>query len=209
MSNWYFVRHGETKWNAEQRVQGHTDVPLHDAGRAQIAKTAARLASVRFDAVYASDLSRARETANIIVEANAAGPQEVRIDPLLREVSFGEFEGMTWDEIANVESERLSRGQRDLDYSPRGGESYRALLDRLGEFAEGLHSRHSHEDVLVVGHGGALRALIVRLLDLPYEAYWALTGLGSGSISRIRKRFGYPALVGWNDVGHLDRSLSH
>ena len=76
MADWYLVRHGETRWNAEQRVQGHTDVPLHGHGREQVAGTAARLADVAFHATYSSDLTRARESAEIIIASSNTGPHE-------------------------------------------------------------------------------------------------------------------------------------
>ncbi len=206
MADWYLVRHGETQWNAERRVQGQTDVPMREQGREQIARTAARLADVPFHAVYASDLVRARETAEIIIAASATGPHELRLDSALREIAFGEFEGMTWPEIVNVGRSDEIEGSRDLDYRPLDGESYRELMDRSGVFADSLQRNHADADVLVVGHGGALRALAVRLLGLPYEAYWSLGGLGSGSISKVRARDGSAALAAWNDVGHVQPS---
>ena len=204
MPEWVLVRHGETRWNAERRVQGQTDVPLHDPGRRQIERTAARLASRAFARVYASDLVRVRETAEIIIAASESGPPELCVDPALREVAFGDFEGMTDTEIRGVVGIPLFfAGMRDLDFRPPGGESYRELLDRSGPFAESLFREHSGDDVLVVGHGAALRALAVRLLGLPYDAYWALGGLDSGSISAVRLRNGHPSLAAWNDTGHL------
>ena len=207
MNDWYLVRHGETTWNAERRVQGHTDVPLHDGGREQAALTGRRLADVRFGAVYSSDLIRARETAEIIVAASNTGPYEIVFDQRLREVSFGEVEGKTWTEMD--EGVRAVQHERNLDFAPPGGESYRQMLDRLGGFAEMLRERHPHDDVLVVGHGAAFRALAVRMLSLPDETFWSLSGLRSASISRVRRRDdGRTALFAWSDAGHLDVALS-
>ena len=202
MPEWLLVRHGETRWNAERRVQGQTNVPMHDRGRRQIERTAARLACRKFKAVYASDLIRVRETADMIIGASESGPHDLRVDPTLREMSFGEFEGMTSSEIrdAGLDFEVA----RDLDYRPPRGESYRDLLDRCGPFAEMLLREHASDDVLVVGHGAALRALAVRLLGIPYDFYWELGGLASGSISTIRLRHGRPSLAAWNDAGHLE-----
>ena len=207
MSVWRLVRHGETQWNAEQRVQGQTDVPLNETGREQAALTGKRLARVRFRAIYSSDMSRARETAGIIAAASASAPPDVVLDARLREVAFGELEGMTWAEIeARGSGLHVRQDQRDLDYRPEGGESYRELLDRLGDFAAALEERHPAADVLVVGHGAALRALVVRLLRLPDEAFWAISGHGSAGITRVRRRRdGHAALIGWSDVGHLER----
>ena len=206
MTDWYLVRHGETKWNAEQRVQGHTDVSLHDVGREQAALTAQRLAGTCFGAVYSSDLIRARETAEIITAASHTGPHEIVIDQRLREVSFGRLEGKTWSEMD--EAIQAVRHVQDLDFAPDGGESYRELLARLGGFAEMLREHHPNDDVLVVGHGAAFRALAVRLLGLPDEAFWAFSGLRSASISRVRRREdGRTALFAWSDAGHLESLL--
>ncbi len=205
MTEWLLVRHGETQWNAEQRVQGQTDIPLREQGRRQIERAAARLAARRFDAVYASDLSRVRETAHMIIAANESAPNNLRIDPSLREIAFGKFEGMTWSEIAKTDAgSPIAGAPRDLDYRPPGGESYRDLLDRCGPFADSLLRGHTAHNILVVGHGAALRALAIRLLDLPYDSYWTLGPLASGSISAIRLRRGQPALATWNDTGHLE-----
>ena len=203
MNDWYLVRHGETQWNAERRVQGHTDVSLHDVGREQAALTGQRLADTRFGAVYASDLIRARETAQIITAASNTGPHEIVLDERLREVSFGKLEGKTWTEMDD--EIRAVQNERNLDFAPEGGESYRQMLDRLGGFAEMLRERHPNDDVLVVGHGAAFRALAVRMLDLPDETFWSLSGLRSASISRVRRRDdGRTALFAWSDAGHLD-----
>ena len=203
MNDWSLVRHGETAWNAERRVQGRTDVPLHDVGREQAALTGRRLADTRFAAVYSSDLVRARETAEIIVAASNTGPYEIVFDERLREVSFGTVEGKTWTEMDD--DVKAVQHVRDLDFAPPGGESYRELLDRLGGFADMLRERHASDDVLVVGHGAAFRALAVRLLSLPDETFWSLSGLRSASISRVRRRDdGRTALFAWSDAGHLD-----
>ncbi|MBL75715.1 MAG: hypothetical protein CL763_02165 [Chloroflexi bacterium] len=204
MPEWYFVRHGETKWNAERRVQGHTDIPLHDRGRQSLQYTAKRLASINFDFVYSSDLVRATETAELILKANQLNRPEVNIDPTLREVSFGDFEGMTWEEMSStVDGLRLHQDMRNLDYAPPGGESYRDLLNRLAKFALLLETNHVRDNVLIVGHGAALRALVVKLLGLADDAYWSLTGLGSGSITRVSNRRSGNVLLSWNDIGHF------
>ena len=204
MSEWYFVRHGETEWNFERRVQGHTDIPLHDPGRHALKFTAKRLAVTKFDFVYSSDLIRATETAKLILEANQFSPPDLIIDVTLREVSFGDFEGMTWEEMSLIDDGlRLHQDMRNLDYSPPRGESYRDLLNRLAKFADHLEKNHASDNVLIVGHGAALRALIVKLLRLNDEAYWSLTGLGSGSITRVSSRLSGNVLLSWNDIGHF------
>ncbi len=205
MARWYLVRHGETQWNADERIQGQTDVPLHDGGRREAALTGKRLSETRFAAVYASDLGRAHETARIIVGEQSAQPTpEISTTDLLREVSYGIFEGLTWAEIRDRDP-RMSDRQfvRDLDFAPEKGESYRHVLARTGEFARTLAQRHGNDDVLVVGHGGSLRALTINILGLHEGDFWKLRGLGPASISVVWQNGPTPALTSWNDVGHL------
>jgi broad specificity phosphatase PhoE len=207
MARWVLVRHGETAWNVEERIQGWTDVPLHDVGRREAALTAARLADFHFVAAYASDMERTQETARIILDAQTAAPA-LETDPALREISFGAFEGLTWTEMREREPRMADREVvRHLDFTPEDGESFRQLLERTGIFATTLRERHADDDVLVVAHGGSLRALAVRMLGLPDESVWQLRGLHSASISVISQGAlaggDPPALTAWTDWGHL------
>ena len=203
MAHWYLVRHGETEWNAQERVQGRTDIPLSNVGREQAARTAARLAGCRFGAVYASDLLRAQETARIVVARLSEPIPQVRLRPSLRERAYGELEGASWEEVRAAAGEEREFEGHDLDLRPEGGESVRELFERLGGFARELESSHPDDDVLVVSHGGALRALAVRLLGLPEDAFWRMRGELPASVSVIRHEEGFSALTAWNDVGHL------
>jgi probable phosphoglycerate mutase len=133
------VRHGETDWNAEGRLQGHTDRPLTEHGRRQAAELAERLAAEHVDAIYASDLSRAKETAEI-VGARLGLP--VSVDAGLREKHWGNWEGLTGDERATVEHE----GESVADHRERVMAAVRRIVDR-----------HPGERVVVVTHGGSLR----------------------------------------------------
>ena len=205
MAHWYLVRHGETEWNAQERVQGQTDIPLSDVGREQAARTAARLAGCRFGAVYASDLARAQETARIIVERSSEPRPDVLLRPSLRERAYGELEGAFWEEVraSTGELHDLPGTYHDLDLRPEGGESVRELIERLDGFARELESSHPDDDVLVVSHGGALRAPAVRLLGLPDDAFWRMRGELPASVSVIRYEEGFSTLTAWNNVGHL------
>src|SRR2546423_3515053 len=133
------VRHGETDWNAQLRYQGHADIPLNERGRQQARELAARVAAEAVDAIYASDLSRARETGEIVA-ARLGLP--VLTDPGLREMDVGSFEGRTHEEVAG----------REWDGEPREAHSKRVLrtLDRIA-------AAHPSARVLVVTHGGCLR----------------------------------------------------
>lgn len=143
------VRHGETDWNREGRVQGHSDVPLNDTGRAQARALAARLAAERVDAVYASDLRRARDTA---CEVARASGHPVTTTPDLREKHFGSWEGLTRDEILSRDPDALSGPWGD-------GETRDEMADRVLHALREIAARHEGETVVVVSHGGPLRAV--------------------------------------------------
>jgi broad specificity phosphatase PhoE len=135
------VRHGETDWNAEGRLQGHTDRPLNAHGRAQAKDLAERLSGEGADAIYASDLSRAKETAEIV---GARLGLTVVIDADLREKNWGNWEGLTGDERIHVEFE---------------GESTKDHRDRVLRAVERIARRHPGQRVVVVTHGGSLRRI--------------------------------------------------
>lgn len=204
MARWFLVRHGETQWNAEERIQGQTDIPLYGVGRGEASLTGKRLANTPFAAAYSSDLGRTQETARIILDAQSGTPPAIETHATLREVGYGIFEGMTWSEIRDKDK-RMGDRQfvRDLDFAPPKGETFREVLARTASFATMLQERHSTDDVLVVGHGGSLRALAINILGLPHEAFWQLRGLHPASISIVLQDGGVAALTAWNDSGHI------
>lgn len=149
------VRHGETAWNAERRLQGHLDIPLNDRGDAQARATAKALARHRFAAIYASDLARARQT------AEAAGQTlslAVITDSRLRERHYGLFQGLTYDEAQARHPQAYARFlARDADFVfPNGGESLAGFAERIRYTLQEIAARHPGEEVLVVTHGGVL-----------------------------------------------------
>jgi len=155
MTELLLVRHGETAWNAERRFQGHADPPLNDVGRRQARVLADELAGERIDAVYASDLARARETAAIVAERR--GIPVVAL-PELREIDVGEWQGLTWPEI----EERYPEGVRAWHETGAGwerGETYDELGARILAVLRRIAQDHAGERVLVVGHGGTVRAI--------------------------------------------------
>ena len=147
------MRHGETDWNREHRVQGHTDVPLNAHGRDQARVLAEELADVRLGGVYSSDLSRARETAAAVALAQAL---DVDVDPRLREKNFGSWEGLTDVEIAARFPDAVRGRWGD-------GETTEEVAARAIEAVEVICSRHGDAAVLVVSHGGPLRAILAHL----------------------------------------------
>jgi len=194
------IRHGETEWNREKRMQGTTDTQLSDVGRAQAQALGRRLAARPFRALYSSDLSRARDTARAIAEHTGT---QVVTDPRLQERRFGIFEGLLAAEIiARYPEEHARFSSRDPDYEVPGGESATRFTRRcLGCLAE-IADRHSGGEVVVVTHGLVLDAL-----------YRVANGLDHGAprplplINASMNHFGYAAgawrMELWGDVSHL------
>ena len=201
MGSLYIVRHGETEWNAQGRIQGHTDVPLSDRGREQARAAAHRLQGYAFDAAYSSDLSRTRETAEMI-RGESVYPLETT--PMLREYHKGVFEGLTVHEYARQYPDQYEASLvNDLDFAPTGGESIRECSARLAGFARMLLERHLDDTVLVVGHGGSLRSLLVALMDLPLEANWKFV-MNNCALSVVYTYSDNAVLHLYNDTGHLN-----
>ena len=153
MTKILLVRHGETDWNRERRFQGHADPPLNDAGREQARALAERLAGEQIDAVYSSDLRRARETAAILAAPHGLEVVAVRE---LREIDVGSWQGLSWPEI-----EELFPRARALARDGHGwerGETYEQLGERIVRALGDIAARHPGQRVLVVGHGGTVRA---------------------------------------------------
>jgi 2,3-bisphosphoglycerate-dependent phosphoglycerate mutase len=194
------IRHGETAWNREKRMQGTTDTPLSDVGRAQAQALGRRLAGHDFTALYTSDLSRARSTALAISEHTG---HEIVAEPRLQERRFGIFEGLTVEEIVSRYPEEHARfASRDPDYEIPGGESARGFTQRcLGCLAE-IADRHPGQEVVVITHGLVLDSL-----------YRAAHGLDYGErrpvplINASLNFFGYGGgawrLELWGDISHL------
>jgi probable phosphoglycerate mutase len=153
------VRHGETEWNAVGRLQGHSDIPLNDTGRAQARAIAVRLSSHGVTRVWTRDLARARETGAII--AAELGLTEPAIEVDLRERRFGIFEGLTRDEIAARYPVQW-RAWQDKTAVPDGGEERESSIGRLASALERLHAQ-TDGTALVVSHGGIMRLWLSEL----------------------------------------------
>ena len=198
------VRHGETAWNTESRIQGHTDIPLNDTGLWQADRVARALHDERLQAVYSSDLLRARATAEAIAQAQQL---TLRLETGLRERHFGHLEGLTRDEIAQRWPEQTRRWlARDPAFGPDGGETLQAFYDRCVGTLAHLARRHPGECIAVVAHGGVLdcfyRAANRIALDAPRA--WKV---GNATINRLLYSAEGFTLVGWADDQHLGTSL--
>ena len=202
MGGWHLVRHGETEWNRTGRIQGHSDVPLSKHGRSQMRRLAKRLASCSFSAVYTSDLSRAAESAETIV---AGRMTSIERDSDLREFSYGEWEGLTLQEAESRSPKAFTQcaGLGPNTFAAPGGENSAQVLDRVRRFYANTVKRHdTAEDLLVVSHGGPLRALLVCLLGLADDYFWRFR-VDCGSLSVIGNQPNGRVLELWNDTGHL------
>ena len=196
---WYLVRHGETAWNRDGRIHGHADVGLNEHGKQQMCALAKRLAGCNLAAVYASDLSRAVESAQILVEGHSI---PIETDSDLREFAYGEWEGLTAEEAEARNPEDYARRMAlDVDaFAAPGGENTGQLLHRVRRFYERVVARHEPSaNVLVVAHAGSIRALLVCLLDLPDDRFWQFR-VDCGSLSVVTNHPGGRVLELWNEV---------
>jgi len=198
------VRHGETAWNAVSRMQGHQDIALNDVGRAQACSVAAALHDEGIDAIYASDLQRAFETAQAISRVISA---PVVADPGLRERAFGNFETLTHADIEAhwPEAARLWR-ERDPDFAPAGGESLRDFHARCIGAVARRAAAHAGQTIAIVAHGGVMDCLYraANRIDLQAPRSWLL---GNASINRLLYSPEGFTLVGWSDTRHLDEAM--
>jgi len=200
MVRWYLVRHGRTELNRDNRVQGHSQTLLDEEGLSQAGKIRDRLAEETFTAAFSSDLARAQQTAKTIL-GNRKITLTVSSD--LREFDYGLWTNLTLAELRDNYSDGMSRMMdSNHNFAPPGGESLIQLLERTGRFVTRVKAQVSEGNLLMVCHGGSLRALIVHLLGLPADSFWCLqVDLASLSIVDI-----YPnraVLVLFNDVSHL------
>ena len=154
MTELLLVRHGETDWNRERRFQGHADPPLNDKGREQANALAQELAAEGIELVYTSDLARARETAEIVGARLGANVLLLRE---LREIDVGEWQGLTWPEIERRYPEGV-RSWHERGHGWESGETYDELGERVVAALRCIAAEHPEQRVLVVGHGGTIRA---------------------------------------------------
>ncbi|CAN5837530.1 histidine phosphatase family protein [soil metagenome] len=195
------IRHGETAWNADGRIQGQLDLPLNATGRWQAGRMAAALADEGIQRVYSSDLMRAMETAQPLAAATGI---EIVADEGLRERAFGTFQGMTFAEIEQRWPEQSQRWrQRDPAFGPEGGEVLRDFYERCVATVTRLAAESEGLTIAVVAHGGVMDCLYraATRLELNAPRTWHV---GNASINRLLYTPQGLTLVGWSDVQHLD-----
>ena len=207
MSNTHicFIRHGETSWNAERRMQGHIDIPLNTAGMGQAKRLANALTQTKysFDAIYSSDLERAVHTANAVANALSLA---VQTTPQLRERNVGQLQGLLLSEAPVLFPEIWQNHiARELDHDLGGGESIRAFHQRMQGVLELFLRQHRGQSILAVSHGGSLdmiyRIVTQQALDAERVAVVPNTSLNwithDGSVWSIQR---------WADTSHLSES---
>lgn len=195
------LRHGQTAWNAEQRLQGQLDVPLDTVGQRQVAQMAAVLAGEDLAAIYSSDLKRALDTA--LALARVTGLPVIQ-DKALRERGFGRLEGLTYAEVdALWPDDALRWRRREPDFGPGGGETLRAFCARSVAAVTRLALPHPGQTIAVVAHGGVLDCMhrAATGLDLGAPRTWQL---GNATVNRLLFTGEHFVVVGWDDRAHLD-----
>ncbi|MFU0801260.1 MAG: histidine phosphatase family protein [Xylanivirga thermophila] len=198
----YIVRHGETEWNIAHRTQGSHNIELTDRGREQAKKLGAKLKNKNIKKIYTSDLKRAYETACIIGNYIGVVPTPI---PLLREVSFGEWEGLTPQEIECHFNGQLDRWYKDHCFAPPNGESIDDVKNRVLTFIDTISNdiQTEKDDILLVSHGMTNRILITQIMDIPVE-YMRLLRQDNTALSKIRILENNKAIDLLNDTCHLD-----
>jgi len=206
------IRHGETAWNVDTRIQGQLNIGLNNTGLWQAQQVGKALADEPIAAIYSSDLDRAFTTAESIAKSNHAlisTPRQTGIvqpHTGLRERHFGHFEGMTWAEIEDKwPSDAHLWRSRDPHWAPQSGESLVVLNERIAQCVRAIASQHLGEQIVLVAHGGVLDVLyrLATGQDTQAPRTWHL---GNAAINRLLWTPQGLSLVGWGDVAHLQEA---
>jgi probable phosphoglycerate mutase len=203
-TNILLIRHGETAWNAERRLQGHLDIPLNEEGERQARLLARALAHEPIDLLVSSDLGRARQTAQAVA---ALRGMPLQIEPGLRERCYGGFEGLLYTEIEQRFPAEFAAWQaRDIDaILPNGkncGETFRQFYARATEAILGLARMHPGRTLALVAHGGVLECAYRMAGNLPLETPRDFK-VYNASVNRFRVDGGKLVLESWGEVSHL------
>ncbi|MCR4651164.1 MAG: histidine phosphatase family protein [Lachnospiraceae bacterium] len=171
--NIYLVRHGETDWNKEHKLQGQADIPLNDRGREMAEKTAEGLKGIDFDYAFSSPLERAVETARIIIGDRDV---EIKTDPRMKEINFGASEGCGLDDVKDHPENPIYQFEFDTEhYVPsEGGETFDEVYQRSNEFfmEEVLSLEGKYANVLILGHGCTNRTILNSIMEVPLRDFW-------------------------------------
>jgi len=199
----YLTRHGETIWNRLGKTQGIQDTSLTDIGRTQAKKLGEQLKkNNNINAIYCSDLLRARETAEIIGEEISLKPIS---SSLLREVSFGSWEGLSIQEIEERYPGQLARWRNELTFAPEGGESLLAVRDRIVSFIDMIKEEHQKngDNILIVSHAATTKIIILSLIGIPLNLLTHFK-ISQASLSLLNVQQDRNSIIYLNDTCHLE-----
>jgi alpha-ribazole phosphatase len=194
----YLVRHGRTASNRDQVVMGRLDVPLDDEGRAQATRLRPVFGNIRIDRAFASPLSRARETADLLLTGRGIAVEAV---PGLAEQDYGDLEGKPYREFVKQDPERARRFFLDPESAEiPGGERFGDFAARvIGAYERAVHTPEREKNLLVVAHGGSIRVLVAHLLGLPLGPSFFRLWLDNASVTVIDEFApGYAVLMRFN-----------
>jgi broad specificity phosphatase PhoE len=201
MTRVYLIRHGETLWNAEGRIQGHTDIGLTELGRSQARSAARRMADLPLRAVLSSDLCRASETADILARPLGLS---VATTADLREAYLGQWQGMTTTEIAQSDADLLAQWRADnVGTRPPGAEGVAQVQERAVRALQHWMEEHAGESTALVSHGGPIKTLICWAIGAPLTCMRRFR-MDNASISCIQVTPSRVELLFHNDTHHLE-----
>lgn len=201
MTKVILVRHGQTLWNVEFRYQGQSDISLNEVGLHQAKLVAKRLQDEKIAAVYASDLGRARTTAEEIAGYHNL---PVGIVPNLKEISFGDWEGLTFREI----NEKWPGVMDNIFKSPAaveipGGETYSKVQERAAKAMDSLIKKHPDDTIVVVSHGATIRTILCAALEIPLTSIWRIRQDNTAVNIIEYHQDNWASLILMNDTHHL------
>ncbi|MBC7333975.1 MAG: alpha-ribazole phosphatase [Actinobacteria bacterium] len=203
----FLIRHGQTIWNAEGKYQGDVDVELTNFGIKQAKLMAKYLSRVHFSSIYSSPLRRALDTARIIAKGRK---REVIIRENLKELNFGKWEGLKFDEISKFYGSEYKKWlDNPFKNTPPGGESFSSLTERSSkEIHRIIDENEDGSNVAVVTHGGVITSLLIFWLKIPVERWRSLIQR-QGAINIVVVDDGYPYISQINFTGYLADAYNH
>lgn len=198
----FLIRHAQTKNNHDGRYQGSTDAPLNETGELQAKEIAERLADKKFDAIYSSDLKRSLQTAEFVAKKHNL---QIKQDERLREISFGDWEGMSYDEIKKVSPDLLEKWIDDpANISPPNGETLKQLASRVTSAIDEIKANYKAEEtVLLVTHAGVIRTLLCTVLGVDLNNH-SQFDCKTSSLSIVSFYDEHANLRLLNDISHLE-----
>ncbi|MCQ9615816.1 histidine phosphatase family protein [Paenalcaligenes niemegkensis] len=211
ITNFWLIRHGETSWNAERRLQGWQDIPLNEVGIAQANELAAYLASnpldITFDLLVSSDLKRASQTAEI---ACAHMGLDLILEPGLRERGFGIWEGRSWDSFGETGPDQPGANTQDLDHAVEGAESIRKFQDRVIGSFEALARKSPEQNIIVFAHGGVIDMVWRKLhnvdLNTPRTERILNASINHFSLHALSNSYEW-RVRNWAQTQHVEKAL--